>query len=431
MTDPKLSKRTAESAQPAAKPYRIHDDHVRGLHLRVQPSGVKSYCVVYQRNQTKTLGKYPVLTLQRARELAKKVLADPAGAKSPKKAKADTLRAFLDDHYGPWVKAERKAGAATVANLKAQFADYLDKPLTSISAFGIERFKADRLRDDISPATVNRDLARLSGCLTKAIEWKMLTEHPVRGVKPAKGGDEHRIRYLNADEEKALRKALGEREKAHQKRRMSGNAWRTARGRDALPALPAYCDHLAPMTLVSLNTGLRRGELTSLTWADINLERKVLTVRAGYAKSGKARHIPLNSEAVDVLKRYKKQHEGEVRRRAELDRDRVPVSRQTDKSPPKPTSENALSGRLFAVQSIKKAWGALMADAKLQDFRWHDLRHTFASKLVMAGVDLNTVRELLGHADIRMTLRYAHLAPEHKAAAVEKLVGQRTPSGRA
>ena len=400
-----LSKRSAESARPAAKPYRIHDDTVRGLHLRVQPSGVKSYCVVYARNQTRTLGKHPVLTLNRARELAKRYLGDPESAKAPSKAKAETLRDFLDDHYGSWVTAERKAGKATVANLRAQFVEYLDKPLTAISAFGLERFKANRLKDGISPATVNRDLARLSGCLTKAIEWKMLAEHPVRGVKPAKGGDEHRIRYLNGDEEKALRRALDAREKAHQKRRMSGNEWRKARGRDALPALPAYCDHLTPMTLLAINTGLRRGELTSLTWADINLERKVLTVRAGYAKSGKARHVQLNSEAVDVLKRYKKQCDDERKRSS------LPESGCEDRT-----------GRLFAVHSIKKAWAAVVTEAKLRDFRWHDLRHTFASKLVMAGVDLNTVRELLGHADIRMTLRYAHLAPEHKAAAVEKLV---------
>ena len=74
------------------------------------------------------------------------------------------------------------------------------------------------------------------------------------------------------------------------------------------------------------------------------------------------------------------------------------------------------------MRDIKTAWSSLMTAAKIDGFRFHDCRHHFASRLVQAGVDLNTVRELLGHGDIRMTLRYSHLAPEHKAAAVAKLV---------
>ncbi len=70
----------------------------------------------------------------------------------------------------------------------------------------------------------------------------------------------------------------------------------------------------------------------------------------------------------------------------------------------------------------KKSWATVLSDAGIPNFTWHDLRHHFASKLVMAGVDLNTVRELLGHADINTTLRYAHLAPKHKADAIEKIV---------
>jgi site-specific recombinase XerD len=74
---------------------------------------------------------------------------------------------------------------------------------------------------------------------------------------------------------------------------------------------------------------------------------------------------------------------------------------------------------------IRKAWTGVLDSALVKAFRFHDLRHTFASNLVMAGVDLNTVRELLGHKSIAMTLRYAHLAPQHKAAAVEVLGANR------
>ncbi|WP_343239082.1 site-specific integrase [Stenotrophomonas sp.] len=117
----------------------------------------------------------------------------------------------------------------------------------------------------------------------------------------------------------------------------------------------------------------------------------MLTIRPENAKSGRQRHIPLNVEAMEVLQRWARQA-GERR-----------------------------AGKVFDVTDIKKGWGKLIADARIEEFRFHDLRHHFASRLVRAGVDLNTVRELLGHADITMTLRYAHLAPDTLAAAVARL----------
>jgi integrase len=138
-----------------------------------------------------------------------------------------------------------------------------------------------------------------------------------------------------------------------------------------------------------LNTGLRRGELLSLKWTDVDLDARLLTVRAENAKSGRERHVPLNREAHDVLLRW--------------------------------ANQTRLQVRVFDVASVKKSWAALLTTADITCFRFHDLRHHFASKLVRSGVDLNIVRELLGHADIKMTLRYAHLCPATLAAAVEKL----------
>jgi integrase len=88
----------------------------------------------------------------------------------------------------------------------------------------------------------------------------------------------------------------------------------------------------------------------------------------------------------------------------------------------RPSGESQPDDDDAPLDDVKKGWAKVVKRANLQNFTFHDLRHTFASKLVMAGVDLNTVRELLGHADIRTTLRYAHLSREHKAAAVAKLV---------
>lgn len=151
----------------------------------------------------------------------------------------------------------------------------------------------------------------------------------------------------------------------------------------------AYADHLTPVVVLAMNTGLRKGELLALNWSDINLQARMLTVRPENAKSGKQRHVPLNIEAMTVLRTW--------------------------------ASQVGDSGSVFGIASIKSSWGTLLTTAEVENFRFHDLRHHFASRLVMAGVDLNTVRELLGHADLTMTLRYAHLAPEHLAAAVEKL----------
>jgi integrase len=176
------------------------------------------------------------------------------------------------------------------------------------------------------------------------------------------------------------------------------NKWRNERGHELYPDLNqyVYADYIRPMIILSLNTGMRQGEIFSLRWENVNFKQSVLTIEAAYAKSGKTRHIPLNTEALHTLNSWR---------------------RQTDSTE---LVFGNKDGQRF--DSIKKGWAGVLTAAKITNFRWHDMRHHFASRLVMVGVDLNTVRELLGHSDMSMTLRYAHLAPEHKAQAVQKLI---------
>jgi integrase len=392
-----LTRAAVEQAKPATKPYRMHDTKVPGLFLRVQPSGAKSWNVQWQRQTSTSLGRFPVLTLEQARERARKALVERDELGAPVKvlgsARVDqhaTLAHYLEHRFEPWAKANLKAGARNVAVIRKQFPKLLDVRMCDLTTWHLENWRTERAETGALPASINRDLIRIKGALSRAVEWKVLPASPFAGVKVAKVDNTGVVRFLSAQEAKALRAALAQRDTDAREARARTRAWATARAYDPRPAIPAkgFADHLTPMVLLALNTGLRRGELVSLTWSDVSLAGRMLTVRGGYAKSGKARHIPLNAEALDVLKRWRKQSSEE---------------------------------RIFPVLDPKKAWAAVLESAKVHDFRFHDLRHDFASQLVMRGVDLNTVRELLGHKDITMTLRYAHLAPEHKRAAVDVL----------
>lgn len=395
------------SLKPTNKPYEVADTGVKGLIVRVQPSGVRSYIVRYRRDKRATIGPVGPVTLERARALAMSALQAAYKGESDKairelvrpKAPEDplTLEEFLDKQYETWITLRLKSGAKEVARIRSRFSDFLKTPLSSITPWSLEKWRVARSELGLSPQTINRDLATLKAALNRAVEWGALKETPMKAVKPAKVENDRRVRYLDPDEETRLRHALEEREAWIRTQRQNANEWRNARDRDPLPEFDdqGYVDHLSPMILLSLNTGLRQGELFDLLWEDINRPGRRLIVRAAAAKGGRSRHIPLNTEAIEVIDAW---------------------SRTSDQK-----------GRLFKgrlgdrFDNVKKSWGMILEKASIHDFRWHDLRHTFASKLVMAGVDLNTVRELLGHADLKMTLRYAHLSPGHLAEAVDRL----------
>ncbi|MGO4552032.1 tyrosine-type recombinase/integrase [Lysobacter sp. 2RAF19] len=300
-----LTKLLVDGIKPKSSSFRVWDAKVPGLALRVRPTGRKAYELHWGRNKAVVLGTHGAMTLEGARSAALRALGEteehgaPLATVEGGLGKASTFGEFVTRRYGPHLLAVNKAGAETLAAINAQFGFLVDRPLAGVTRADFDDFKAKRLSAGTHPSTVNRDMDRLKAALSQAVEWGLLAENPLRGVKRIKRGIEERVRYLTTKEEAALRKALDARERRFQARRVSGAKWRAERGKPALKAAPGgYSDHLMPMTLLALNTGMRRGELTSLNREDINLSAKVLTVRATSAKSGRARHLPLNSEAL-------------------------------------------------------------------------------------------------------------------------------------
>ena len=392
--------------RPADKPYEIYDTDLKGFTLRVQPSGVMSYVVRYRLRDGKqtraVIGKHTVFSPAQARDEAKQILAgiakgeDPVAAK--RAAKEYSLESFIDGDYRDWVMSHRKDAEATLARIDTCFSEFGSKRLNEITPWIVEKWRSTRSKAGIKPSTLNRDISALRSVLSKAVEWGHLQLHPLSRLKPAKIDHNTRVRFLSDDEEGKLRQALDAREHRLRRERETANRWRRERGYPELPDLASipFADHLKPMVLVSVNTGLRQGELFHLEWQDLDLERATVCVRGEAAKSGRTRYVPLNGEALTVLRDWRTQS---VTRRL--------VFPGKDEKP---------------FDNVQKSWITVLTFAGITHFRWHDMRHHFASRLAMAGVDLNTIRELLGHSDLTMTLRYAHLAPEHKAAAVAKLL---------
>lgn len=392
LSAPKIDAKKAKRTQ-----YRVYDAEVPQLYVRILPTGIKTWYVTWARNRDTALGKWPGLTVKAAREQARQALIEAAEGVpevARRKAKVLTLRAFLDpdddESYGAWVKANRKSGQSTIQRIRSAFPDLLDKPLSGLNAWLIDKWRLKRLKAGVEPSTVNRDLIALKAALSKAVEWQMVPIHPLADVKHSKVEKDDRVRFLSDAEESRLRAALAERDAQAIAERASGNRWRAQRGYELMPVIPTdgFADHLTPFVLISLNTGCRRGELTGLVWSAIDLEHRRLTVKASTSKGARTRYVPLNDAAIDVLQRWRRQCAGE---------------------------------RVFDVTTVKTAWRALMKRAEIVDFRPHDMRHHFASKLVQADVSLYHVQKLLGHSSLKMTERYAHVKESDLAGAVARL----------
>lgn len=203
-----------------------------------------------------------------------------------------TLQEFVTNEYEVWRCANRKNGKADLRRLKVNFVKrFGEKLLTEITPILIERWRTDRINSGICLSTLNRDIVILKSTLAKAVEWDLIKEHPLKHLKLHKIDLFGKVRYLHPEEENRLEAALQRRDAGLKFARMRANEWRAQRRYNLLPDLTqfVFADHITPMILVTLNTGLRQGELFNLQWEDINFDRAVLTVRGDVAKSGKTR----------------------------------------------------------------------------------------------------------------------------------------------
>ncbi len=299
-------------AHPTEKPFEIYDSRLPGFTLRVQASGARSYYARFGRNRRVVVGKVGTVSPEQARERCQKVLGNVAHGRHPlhglRGIDGMTLGMFVANAYTTWVKASRPRTAVdTLEKLYRHFRTWYPEPLTAITVERVEAWKSRRLNAGRSAATVLRDLFTLSSVLRHAVNAGELTENPVRRVAKPRVDRRGKVRFLDQAEESRLRDALKERDLEMQNRRTVANNRRQTRHKRVLPPLKHFGDHLTPAILLSMNTGLRRGEALKLRWGSVDFNRQLLTVEGRNAKNHQTRHVPLNEEALSVLRRWREQ----------------------------------------------------------------------------------------------------------------------------
>jgi site-specific recombinase XerD len=243
---------------------------------------------------------------------------------------------------------------------------FAGRTLRSIMPLDIEQWATRRIKE-AAPSTVNHELSFLRRVFNVALANDLVERNPTKRVKFYKEPS-GRVRWLTDEEEEQLRQEMGE------------EHW--------------------PLVGFAIATGLRQSEQLGLRWRDVDLKNRVLTIPR--SKHGGVRHVPLNDTALSILRALPRRLRSEY------------------------VFTTTRGTRLNPANILHRIFAPALEGAGIADFRWHDLRHTFASRLVMRGVDLRTVQELLGHKSLAMTLRYSHLAPDHLQAAIRVLDGPPT-----
>ncbi len=268
--------------------------------------------------------------------------------------------AELAKDYLKW--AERQKSFRDKRLLVKQLVDrFGNLKVSDLNTKIIEQWQSVQLRGNM-PATVNRKLTVLKHMINKGTDWGMASEDTLKRVYKVKQLKEEntRLRFLNIEECQTL--------------------------------IDCCAEHLKPIVTVALHTGMRLSAILNLKWSQVDLNQGFILL--DITKNGERREIPIDKTLEEMFNRMPRGFESKY------------VFTGKDGDP---------------YKSVKRSFSTALQKAGIIDFRFHDLRHTFSSHLVMAGVDLTSVKELLGHKSLAMTTRYAHLSPSHKRKAVNTL----------
>ncbi len=309
-----------------------------------------------------------ILSIRHAELLSGKSTAsagqsEPQELKEKKETKPYTFNELAEEYLN-WCKGRQASYNVKKYIIPKEFEKrFKGMPLNKFNSILIEKLQTECMAKNYKPAYTNKIVTILKHMFTKALEWDMIdkaTLEKIRKVKLLKG-EIKRLRYLSEEEAERL---------------------------------VFNCEpYLRPIVITALNTGMRRGEIFGLTWDRVDLKNRIILLDK--TKNGERREIPINDTLHKTLS-------GLVRR---LDCKYVFYNPKT----------------LKPFDNVKRSFSSALRKSHILDFHFHDLRHTFASRLVMAGVDLMTVKELLGHKDIKMTLRYSHLSQAHVRQAISVL----------
>jgi site-specific recombinase XerD len=287
-----------------------------------------------------------------------KIAQGKIGIEEPKKV---PFREFALE-YGEYCRVNKAANSyqRDMGTIDLQLIPFFGgRHLHTIATIEIERYKAEKL-DKVKPEALNRELSTIKHLFSKAIEWKYIKEDPARQVKKIRGP-------------KSLPRFIESKEEVEK----------------LLDACLEHSPEIYPLVVTTLHAGMRRAELLNLRWEDVDFGRGTLTVssREGWhTKNYESRTMPLHEEVRRILGPIKTA-KGYVFCRPD--------------------------GSKLRECFVRKRLDKVAKAADVGHLSLHVLRHTFASHLIMSGVDLPTVQRLMGHKDIKTTMRYAHLAPDH------------------